>query len=270
MKQLLGLGVLPWLLSGCIVCEYCTTTKDGTTWDWLDLETTTESDADADADSDADSDADADTDSTVTHTGVSDTTTVGTGQTGDTGDVGCLGIEVFPLVDGIHTAVICAGNILDNATAFTVPSTEPAPGTGQWSVISASGQTVSDLGPSVVSWPSLGDDYWSMAMLTGSPAPEGGVLTNECVSVDLVTDSLLSYAIDLTVRSTTPSDNLIGLYIDGVEAAQVIVPANAADMFVGFGYFEGLAAVNLQLCTGLLEGGVNAAQIQVREAIITP
>lgn len=263
------------LVSGCIIpglnCKDLDTCSGE---DWTTTGTMPETDADTDADADSDTDADADTDAdtdsdTDTDSGLDTDTATTPVTTGDTGeDGGCLGVEVFNLADGTHTAVICGSNELDPATAFSVPSTDPNPGTGAWNVVSRFGWTSTDLGPSAVSWPSLGD-FWSMAVLPMA-FEFGNTNEDECVEVDLNVDPTLSYAVDITVRSTTLVDNTLLLMIDDVPAAEVFVPNSVPEMFIGLAFFEGLSTVNLKLCSGLLIGGVNVTHIQVREAIITP
>lgn len=259
------LWLLLWVMVvGCkdicdYVPEYCKDTV--VTTETGDVET--DVDTDTDADSDADTDSDTSLPVTTGDTASTDTSSVSTGDTG-----GCEP-EVFGLVDGVHTAVVnCTPNLLDPATAFTVPSSDPDPGTGLWVVRSTHGWTVTDLGPSPVNWPTIGD-FWSMAVLTGTLPADGGVLTDECVEVDLVVDPARAYAVDLTARSTTQIDNVVALLIDDVEIARVVVPQNEPELFVGFGFFQGSTRVNLKICSGTLQGGVNLAQIRIREAIIT-
>lgn len=291
MRGVIFLLLLVFVIAGClppapINCKDCdlssTQTAQSIPEPETDADTDADSDADADTDADADSDADADTDTDADSDADSDVDTdtdsdadsdadtdsdadVDTGSTGDTG--ACSGGELV-LIDG-SIVTICGPNLVDEVSGFAVPDTDPDPGAGGWTISQTQlGASLSELGPSVVSWPSLGgDSFWSATALVGTV---GGLFDDECIQLTVNVDPTLEYALSLTVRSTTNVDNTLFMRGDGSVIGEIFVPANINDMSAAVGFSNIGSQADLEICTGELQGGVQFTHFEVYEVQPSP
>lgn len=167
-------------------------------------------------------------------------------------------------LSGAVVMIVDADNSIDDESATFATGT-----IGSWAIAyDRKGTNVlSDLGPYADTWSATGGlaggTYDGLALFPGD------VSWAECdeeIEVSASVTVSLQYVIVFTVRNTGAGNNTIGVYADGAWLGTAKIAPGGEELVVAE-FTAAASTATISLCTGTVQGGVDATQLGVFEAL---